>query len=216
MGKLGEAKNLGGIGSILELVPGVWLVGLVLTLVAVKYLSEEFNERKIFDNMLYAITAALIGGAVAIVIFFTFVFGGFLLGGPTVGAPFSWAAFASGAETFSVLFAVTWLVLIIASIYIRRAYNEIANHLNIQNFRTAGTLYFYGALTLIVFGLGFILILVAVVFQIIAFFAIKETSQQTGGTQSPMVITGTKYCANCGTQIATSAAFCPNCGQKQP
>src|SRR5208337_1199711 len=64
--KLGEAKTLGGVGSILQLIPFLDIVGYVLTLVAVKRISEELQDRTIFDNMLYAVLSGIVGVVVGL------------------------------------------------------------------------------------------------------------------------------------------------------
>ncbi len=61
MATLGEAKILGGVGAILLLVPFVNLVGWILVLIAVKYISDITRDRSVFDNMLYAVILAIIG-----------------------------------------------------------------------------------------------------------------------------------------------------------
>jgi hypothetical protein len=94
----------------------------------------------------------------------------------------------------------------------------MATRLNIDSFRTTGTLYFVGALLSIVL-VGFIILLVAYIFQIIAFFSIQEAPQPAVGqpmsTMAPGAQAGMRFCSNCGTQMASSAVFCPKCGSRQ-
>ncbi|VVB87826.1 Uncharacterised protein [uncultured archaeon] len=59
MSSLAQAKTLGEIGSILVLLAiipfagrAIGLVGLVLILVSVKYISDALADRSIFNNML--------------------------------------------------------------------------------------------------------------------------------------------------------------------
>ncbi len=207
MSRLGDAKTLGGVGSILLLIPGINIVGYILVLIATKYISDELGDPSIFDNMLYAVVAAIVGVAAGIALFFAGVFVGiFTLG---VGSLFG---------IFGGL-AIVWIAFVISSLFIKRAFETMANRLNVGAFRTAGTMYFIGALLLIVF-VGFIIIVVAYIFQIIAFFTIQETpqaasSQPISGTTSTTQV-GVKFCPTCGTQMPTSTLFCPKCGTKQP
>ena len=208
LGKLAEGKTLGGIGSILQLIPGVNLVGYILILIAVKYISDELQDKSIFDNMLYAVIAGIVGVAVG-------------LGALLTGALLSFFTFGLTAILGILSFLlVVWISLVISSIYIRRSFNTIATRLSAPNFRTAGTLYFVGALLTILFFVGLILIFVAFIFQIIAFSSIQDSASpqtpqaQTSGRARPPW--GTKYCPNCGTQISASTVFCPKCGTKQP
>lgn len=205
MGKLSDARMLGGIGSILLLIPGVSIVGYILILIATKYVSDQLGDRSIFDDMLYAVISGIVGVAAAAFIIFT-------------GAAFSPATFATSAVAGAIIgLAVAWIALIVSSIFIRRAYGTMATKLNVGTFRTAGTLYFVGAILVIVL-VGFIILFVAAILQIVAFFAIQDMAQgmQTQGMGATQPMQATKYCANCGSPMASSATFCPKCGAKQP
>ncbi|MDG6921741.1 MAG: DUF996 domain-containing protein, partial [Nitrososphaerota archaeon] len=74
MASLSEAKSLGGVGSILVLLtvaPTVgWIlgiVGFVMTLVAVRYISQIVKDVKIFNDMLISVILAIGGIAVGTV-----------------------------------------------------------------------------------------------------------------------------------------------------
>ena len=73
-----DVKIYGGLGALLSLlsfVPHIGIVlsiaGLVLILIAIKYLSDMVNEPQLFKNMIIAMVAYIVG----IVIFFLVVFG---------------------------------------------------------------------------------------------------------------------------------------------
>jgi uncharacterized membrane protein len=69
---------------------------------------------------------------------------------------------------------VLWITLIIAAYFLRKSYNKIASGTHTSMFHTAGLLYLIGAVTAIVL-VGFIIIFVAFILQIIAFFSMPET-----------------------------------------
>jgi uncharacterized membrane protein len=208
LGRLGDAKTLGGIGSILQVIPFVSIVGYILTLIAVKKISDELQDGSIFTDMLYAAIAGIVGAAVAASLLF---FGFFLAAAPFAGVV-SPVSIIGGIIVF---LAVLWVAFIISAIFIRRAYEKIASRLNVGTFRTAGTLYLVGAALTIVL-VGLIILFIAEIVQIVAFFSIQETMQPmpAPGMQASQI--GMKYCANCGTQMDASVAFCPKCGAKQP
>jgi len=206
LGRLSEAKTIGGIGSILLLIPGISIVGYILILVATKYISDDLGDRSILNNMIYAVITAIVGVAAgAFLLFSGLFFGIFTLG---VGAILG---IIGGL-------IVVWIFLVISSLFIRRSYDAIATRLNVDYFRTAGTLYFVGALLTIVL-VGFIILLVAYIFQIIAFFSMPDASQPPVGqptpAAAPVAQAGMKFCPNCGTQMSLLATFCPKCGAKQ-
>src|SRR5207249_6788947 len=69
MASLGQAKSLGGVGSILVLIAGfipsagfvIAIIGFILILIAVKYVSDAFADRTIFNNMIIAVILAILG-----------------------------------------------------------------------------------------------------------------------------------------------------------
>jgi uncharacterized membrane protein len=203
--KLSSARTLGELGSILQLVPFVGIVGYVVTLIAVRYISDELQDSSIFSNMLFAVITGIFGTAVGLLS----VVGGAVFAVFTPGI-------SGVAGVFTVL-AIAWIVLIISAIFVRRAFDAMARKLNVGTFRTAGKLYLIGAALSIVV-VGFVILFVAYAFQLVAFFGIREIIPQSpGGTtdtqsSSPSAI---KYCANCGAQMPTSSTFCPSCGAKQ-
>ena len=204
MTKLGDAKTLGGVGSILLLIPAVNIVGYILILIACKYISDELGDKSIFDNMLYAVIAGIVGVVASAFIIFT-------------GAVFGVFSFTTSSVIGVIgALAVAWIALIVSSIFIRRAYGTMATKLNVGTFKTAGLLYFVGAILIIVL-VGFLLLLVAAILQIVAFFSINEMTQRTQPqpTAPSTTPTGTKFCPTCGTQLEVSATFCSKCGTKQ-
>jgi len=207
LSKLGDAKTLGGIGAILLLIPGISIIGYILILIATKYISDDLGDKSIFDNMLYAVITGIIGVAVMAGVLF-------------MGGIFSISTLGASA-ILGVIggLLVIWIFLIISSIFIRRAFNTMAAKLNVDTFKTAGTLYFFGAILTIIL-VGFILLLIAYIFQIVAFFSIHDETQPTQPIQpqpavAPVAQAGTKFCPNCGTQMDSKVAFCPKCGAKQ-
>lgn len=201
MGRLSDAKTLGGIGSILELIPFLSIVGYILVLISVKFVSDEVQDSSIFSNMIIAVVAGIVGVAA----------GGFIL---VFSGIFS--AFTGGlGALFGVLgiLVVVWLALIVSSVFIRRSYNNISARLNIGTFRTAGTLYFIGAILTIVL-VGFVVLFIAYIIQVVAFFSIPESQPAAPGQAAPQA--GMKFCPSCGAQMPSAATFCPKCGAKQP
>lgn len=225
MASLSNAKTLGGVGGILVFIPGVSLVGWILILVALKDISEVLQDKTIFDDALLAGIMAIIG---AVVLFFA-AFSAFIF------APLGFALFWG----VIVLFAV---FAIISAVFLKRAYDKIAPRLNVQSFTTAGLLLLIGTITTIIF-IGFLIIFIALIFQVIAYFSIRDQplgpypgfqpsppmypmpppAMQPAPTQPPP-ITPTpqpqqpaefKYCSKCGTRLSQSAIFCSSCGAKQ-
>jgi len=189
---LREARTMGGVGSILvllSLVPYVGFVlglaGFVMVLLAVKQISEAVNDREIFNNVLMAVILQIVGSAISVFVvigsFFAFV------GSQVVMAPFGSSfdgfggpgMFGAGA-VIAVLGSLVaglvaiWVILIIAARFLRRGYEGIATKTGTETFRSVGRWYYYGAWLMIIL-VGFVLILIAAILQIVAFFSLPES-----------------------------------------
>src|SRR5881398_1515805 len=75
MASLGQAKTLGGVGSILVLLSPIptagavlSIVGFIMILIAVKYIADILGDQKIFNNMIIAVILAIIGIVVGVVV----------------------------------------------------------------------------------------------------------------------------------------------------
>ncbi|SRR5579875_876406 len=238
MASLSQAKTLGGIGSILALLAFVpyagWvlsIVGFVLVLVAVKYISDVLGDPSIFKNMIISVVVAIVGAivagvAVAGAIFSLLGFSAGLGQGATVGA-FSLAGFVT---SLIIGLVALWVLFIVSAIFLRRAYNTIAVKLNVGMFRTAALVYLIGAALIIVI-IGFIPLLIAQILFIVAFFSIREEQIPVSSPHPPPVSppptmgatsttqptgTGSQFCIKCGARLAAGTTFCPSCGERQP
>jgi uncharacterized membrane protein len=183
---------MGGVGAILMLlgfVPAVgWLLGLagcVLVLIAIKYVSEIVADPSIFRNMIVAVALAIVGLVTGVVIVLAAVFHAIGLGIITPGVtgftapPSLTTAGVLGLIEYVLAFlAVVWIALMVSAIFVRRSYGSIAKKLGVNMFGTAGLLYLLGAALTIVL-VGFVLILVAEILNIVAFFSIPDQLPQT-------------------------------------
>ena len=236
MGTISQAKTYGGIGSILVLlsfIPTVgWIlaiVGFILTVIAIKYISESVNDPSIFRNAIIAYVIAIVGiivvGVAVAAVIFSLVGLGALAGGPAGAA--TGGAIGVVASVIAAL-VVIWILLILSGYFIRKTYNSISAKLNVPMFRTAALVYFIGAALTIIL-VGFIVLLVAQILLVIAYFSIPDTLPPSPGmpppppsgaptmaTPSGMPGSGQKFCVKCGAALAQDAMFCPNCGASQP
>jgi uncharacterized membrane protein len=187
MALLSQAKTLGGIGSILvllTLVPYVGvvlgIVGFILILIAVKYVSDSVGNRSIFNNMIISvilsIVGIIVGGLVVFASIFRYIGMGSLSGfpwGPNSSPPPLTGDMIGFIMSIITGLLLIWIFLLISAIFLRMSYNSIAAKLNVGMFRTTGLIYLIGAALTIVL-VGLVLILVAEILQIIAFFSIPE------------------------------------------
>jgi len=187
---LKTAKLMGGIGAILTLlsfIPSIgWLlsiVGFVLVLLAVKTISDEVKESKIFSDYLVAVVLSVVS---VLVLFFggiASIFGimrMFMQGAWSMGL----RSGAFSALGIILLLLVAWVISIIGSYFIKSSFDEISKKTGEKNFKTAGLLLFLGAILLIAFGTGAIVSLVGGIFEIIAFFSLPDELVKPEETQT--------------------------------
>lgn len=202
-------------------------MGWILILVALKDISDVVQDKSIFDNALLAGITAIIGS----VILFVFIF-------------FSFAVFRVFSLGFFGILAAFWVLSIVSAIFLKNSYDRAAQKLNNSSFGTAGLLYLIGALTTIVL-VGFLILFIALIFQIIAYFSIQDqpvpsaypgfqtspplypspppvypaappAPQQPTTTSTPVESPSEfKFCHKCGAKMAKSADYCMSCGTKQ-
>ncbi len=196
MATLSQAKTYGGIGSLLIVLtvvptagPILGIAGFILVLLAVKNISDVLKDSSIFRNMiisvLLAVVGIVVGAIVAAATFFRFVgLGAFSQGLP--GGPFAPGAVTSGdivglIAALVVGLAIIWIVLIVSALFLRKSYKTIATKLGVGMFSTAALLYLIGAALAIIL-VGFILIFVAGILQLVAFFSIPDQPPGSGST----------------------------------
>ncbi len=199
MGTLAQAKTLGGVGAILillSLIPSVGavlgIVGFILVLVAVKYISESLGDKSIFKNMIIAVILAIVGIVVGAVVVFASIFKFIGLGnlsGLFMGSEFFPSTIPPGdilgfIASIVIGLVAVWIFYLISAVFLRKSYNSIAAKLNIGMFKTTALLYLIGAALSIVL-VGFILIFIAEILQIVAFFSIPEKPTQPQQQNQP-------------------------------
>lgn len=186
MASLSEAKTLGGIGSILVLltpIPNfgfvIGIIGFILTLIAVKFISTSVGERRIFGDMVYSIILAIIAMVVLAVTVIGAVFAYFgytAVMSPTFGQNVQPGHIVALIATVIPGLVAVWALLIASAVFLRRSYSLTAQRLNVGMFDTAALVYLIGAITAIIF-IGLILIIVAEILFAVAFFSIDERKE---------------------------------------
>ncbi len=186
MNSLDQAKTLGGIGSILILLVIFPIVGIVLSiigtimvLIAVKYISETVKDKTIFKNMLIAVILNVAGSV------WTILIAGRLF--PyfrEFRQPYPWmlALPRTFLITLIITLVVVWVLHIGSAIFLRKSYTIVASKLNISMFSTTALLYMIGAVLTIIL-VGFIVIYIAFILQTVAFFSISNSIHEKNETE---------------------------------
>ena len=188
MSLLNNAKTMGGVGAILTLIgiliPTfgfiIGIIGFILVLIAVKYISDETKDKSIFNNFLYFFIVAIIAIVVAgVILVITFIEAGGMsyireLQNLAYSDPIAvWNAIQPLLIGFLVALVILWILMIVSVIFLRKSYDKIGELTNVRRFNTTGLLFLIGAATLIIV-IGFIIILIGIIFEIIAFFSLPD------------------------------------------
>lgn len=194
------SKYLGGIGAILMFI-GVLplfaysgiisLVGLILVLIALKGLADYYKEGGIFNNALYGVITAIVGGVVFVgVVFFALV--DFLAEfGLAVGNVAEWSTELSQVDWTTIDFSiignfaayiflgliVLFVFVIITAVLLRKSLGLLSTKTGVGLFGTTGLLILIGAVLTII-AVGLILIWIAMLLLAVAFFSIKPQEAQ--------------------------------------
>jgi uncharacterized membrane protein len=169
---------------LLTLIPSIgWLLGLIgfiLVLLAIKYISDSLADRSIFNNMIIsviaAITGVIIGGLFIVATVYSVM--GFHWSGSSLVPNVSPSQIPTGDIIGMIVaivggLAVVWACFIVSAIFLRRSYRTLSTKLNVSMFGTAAMLYLVGAVTTIII-IGFVILIIAEILQIVAFFSMSE------------------------------------------
>jgi len=195
MTKIHDAKLIGGIGAILMLLGGAAvpalgaIIGLVLLFIAVKYIAQDTKNDSIFDNYLMHFICTIIAIVAIFVIFFASI-GGFTFFTAMQKVNFQdpqavWDFFKPYIAWWVLGLVIGWIFFVVGAFYLRKSYNSIAEHTKQNLFKTTGTIYFIGAITLIAI-VGILIILIAKIIEIVAYFSLPD--QLPGAEQNPQIV----------------------------
>jgi len=205
------SKILGGVGALLMfigIIPHInyfgviELVGLILIMTALYNLALYYKERDIFNNALYGLIIGIVGGVISIAVVIITVL--------TSLTDFLYAVFPDWNGDWTALSGLTpnpsnlsldditpfltgiftvliilWASSIIAAFFIRRSLGTLSLKSGVGLFSTTGLLLLIGAVLIILFGIGLILIWISLLLLAAAFFSIKATIAQPTASAPP-------------------------------
>ncbi len=201
---LETSKYLGGVGAILMFVGiipyisyfGILeLVGLILVMIALSSFAGQYREGGIFNNALYGLITAIVGGIIAVGVAIFAILSSLkdFLYALFPGWNGDWTALSGLTPNPSnisidtilplisgivVVFIVAWVFSIVSAFLVRRSLRSLSTKSGIGLFSTAGLLLLLGAVLIIAFGIGLILIWISALLLAIAFFRMRPQAAQ--------------------------------------
>jgi len=200
--------GLGAIFILCFIIPVIgWIlsiVGFILTAIAVSQISKTVNEKSIFSNYLISIILFFASIVTAIIGAFGFVVRFILKNldkfenlNPEFWDRFNKFGnrnlphlrdFPQIRELLSnlgnqiwillIILAIVWIMILVAGLFTKFSFDKISEKVKINNFKISGLLIFIGSILTILFGIGFIIILIGVIFEIISFFSLPDKYEE--------------------------------------
>lgn len=187
-----QAITLGRIGILLPIAAIIPFLGtlaglavMILLLFSHYYFSKIYEKKGIFNNALIGtiitVAANLLGGIILTVAVGSAAFT--LSGGEMESFDFQnirEIIFESGLSIFGVIIMIAGLI--VGYYFIFNALKTLAQETGIKYFKTAGLLYFIGSIAVILFFVGFLVMFVAWILHIVAYFSIQpeEAASEPG------------------------------------
>jgi uncharacterized membrane protein len=196
-------KALGGVGAILLAIPFANLIGIILLLIAMKGLADDYNDDDIFRNALYGFIFGFVG-VIALVAVIIMLILGFATISPVV-TPFA------GLGLIILTFFVLYVFSLISAIFYNRSLNILAQKSGEGMFNTAGMVLLIGAIIPVI---GVLLQLVAWILAAVGFFSIRPSTQVFTPTPVTTTTQENKFCQHCGAPLPPDATYCTKCGKK--
>ena len=216
-------RVLGGVGAILAAIGSfipfsasigiVYIIGIILVLISMNGLSQDFKEPAISRNALMGFLFGVIGVIIGVVAF-----------------AIARASILSGLTLYRILFRallyvgallVVLIFLVLAAVFFKRAFEILETKSGERILNTGGLLLLIGAILTIVL-IGFVLLFVAWVLIAIGLFSMRQTTQTNAAqivSPAPPPLSsappGTvKYCPYCGAENKLESTFCTHCGRR--
>jgi uncharacterized membrane protein len=194
LGFIGALMMFVGILPYINFFGIIEVVGLLLVMIALYNLGNQYKEVTIFNNALYGLIAGIVGAVISVVVVIVTVLTSLTDFLQTIFPDWNgdWAALSGLTPDpsnisldsivpfivgiFTVLL-ILWVFSIISAFFVRRSFRALSEKSGIGLFSTAGLLILIGAVLIVIFGIGLILIWISALLLAIAFYQIKP--QQT-------------------------------------
>jgi uncharacterized membrane protein len=218
-------RILAGVGAILTAVGSLVvfrgpigitaIIGLILVLIAARGLAEDYKNLAIYRNMFNGFMLGLVGTFIAVVVFAAFDFlSGFIFSHPIVGV-------------LGYLIAIgSWIVMslffLIAGVFLKQAFDNLAHSSGVGILRTGGLLLLIGGILTIIL-VGFFLLFLGWIFIAVGLFSLRPPLQNIHSFgQIPSAVPSNagqvsdqlKYCSYCGAENKLEGTFCTHCGRR--
>lgn len=166
MTNLKTARTWGGIGAVLSMFYLTYFLGFILKLLAVREISEHLKDRRIMSDYLWAAMLNIAGNLIMIWAFYD----AWAKIHEVIGQP---DEIAGIIHTMNWWFFLGALLMLVGAWFLKRSYDSIAARTGVKNFSTAALMYLIGTV-FIFFFIGYFIIMLGAVFEVMAFFGLPN------------------------------------------
>lgn len=171
-----SARTYGLLGMILEFIGPmtdillhgfgfiISVIGLILILIALKEISDYYNDKRPYRYMIYSVVSGIVMGVIGVFVLIIFI-GWFLDTSTNIGSPITGTSTFTGVPFIVMLlafFGIIVLGLIISVIFQYLAYKSVYELTGIDHFNTGAMLLLIGAI-LIIIAVGIFIIFAGII-----------------------------------------------------
>jgi uncharacterized membrane protein len=204
-----SALLIGLFGTIFA-IGVVDLAGYILFLIAMNRLSQYYNEKIIFKNVLNALIIQIIVATVTFTVLIAWLFSNWtnLTAATSTSVPL-----LTRLSIYALIIPVSLAISIYCGLLYKRAFDKLSEKSGVDSFRTAGLLFLIGGI------IGSLIIWIAWIFANSGFRKLSPTQQPPQSTYrndyGQTSVTGTtKYCPACGAENSLDSLYCAKCGRQ--
>jgi uncharacterized membrane protein len=175
------------------------IIGIILVLVGLNGLANHYQEKGIFNNALYGLILEIVGAVVAVGALIASILAWIGSAMSNLPAGFNWQdptswqswvtanagnpmavfdVFSGLIVGFVVALVLLFIFVVVSAVFYRRSFSTLATKSGVGMFGTAGLLLLIGAILTIIL-IGFVLMWIAFILLIVAFFSLREQPTQT-------------------------------------
>jgi len=185
-----QAITLGRVGILLPIAIIIPFLGslaglaaMILLVLSHYYFSKFYEQPVIFKNALIGTVIQVAGNIIGSIIMVMAVGSALFSFSGDGGVDYTnyqeiaSLLFDSGLTIFGTIIILAGLI--VGFYFVYRALVSLAEKTGVKLFKTAGLLYFIGAIGIIVFFLGFLVMFAAWIIHVVAYFSIQYENEQT-------------------------------------
>ncbi|MCA1902354.1 MAG: DUF996 domain-containing protein [Candidatus Hydrogenedens sp.] len=181
MNNNGKEKNFGLLGTVFILLTPIpyigfllSIAGIILLLISMYNFSQIYNDKNIFNKFLIGWVMGFVGIFIALILGLGSLLPAMLLSESSGREDAGMAMFG-----FGIIFAILifYIIFVFGSYFYKQSFDLLGQYTGVNLFNLAGNIIFWGAVGIILFGLGFLAMYVGWILIAVAFYSIPQSKE---------------------------------------